>query len=93
MVNGFVAFRLFLTGVPSMMKIAVAPVSIIAFDIFCRRLCPGAPKRARAAAAIDCCCTGQLNMVLVLLFWDSTAVVVFYAMTVMSSLSAFDCII
>ena len=34
MVSGFVAICLFSTGVPSMMKIAVAPVSIIACDIF-----------------------------------------------------------
>ena len=34
MVSGFVAILLLLTGVPSMMKIAVAPVSIIACDIF-----------------------------------------------------------
>ena len=36
-----------------MMKIAVDPVSIIACNIFCRRSCPGAPKRARALAAND----------------------------------------
>ena len=93
MVSGFVEIRLFSTGVPCMMKIAVAPVSIIACDIFCRRSCPGAPKRARAVAVIHCCCTGRLNMVLVLLLWDSTAVVVLDAMTVISLLSTFDCII
>ncbi len=54
MVSGFVAIHLFSTGVPSMMKIAVAPVSIMACDNFCRLLCPGAPKRFRAVAAIVC---------------------------------------
>ena len=54
MVSGFVAIRLFSTGVTSMMKIAVAPVSIMACDNFCRLLCPGAPKRVRAVAAIVC---------------------------------------
>ena len=34
MVSGFFVIRLFLTGVPSMMKMAVAPVSIMAYDIF-----------------------------------------------------------
>jgi hypothetical protein len=37
-VSGFVAILLFATGVPSMMKMAVAPVSIIAWDILCRHL-------------------------------------------------------
>ena len=55
MVSGFVTIRLLSTGVLSMMKMAVAPVSIIACDIFCRRSCPGAPKGARAVAAIVCC--------------------------------------
>ena len=55
MVSSFVAIRLFSTGVPSMIKIAVAPVSMMACDNFCRLLCPGAPKRARAVAAIECC--------------------------------------
>ncbi len=55
MVSGFVAIRLFSTGVPSMIKIAVAPVSMMACDNFCRLLCPGAPNRARAVAAIKCC--------------------------------------
>ncbi len=54
MMSGFVAIRLFSTGAPSMMKIAVAPVSIMACDNFCRLLCPGAPKRFRAVAAIVC---------------------------------------
>jgi hypothetical protein len=54
-VIGFVAIRLLITGVPSMMKIAVAPVSMMACDNFCRLLCPGAPKRSRAVAAIVCC--------------------------------------
>ena len=58
MVSGFVAIRLFSTGVPSMIKIAVAPVSMMACDNFCRLLCPGAPKRARAVAAIEIRCTG-----------------------------------
>ncbi len=53
-VIGFVAIRLLITGVPSMMKIAVAPVSRMAFDKFCRLLCPGAPKRSRAVAVIVC---------------------------------------
>ena len=34
MVSGFVPIRLFSTGLPSMMKMAVAPVSMIACDIF-----------------------------------------------------------
>ena len=34
MVSGFVAICLFSTGVPSMMKMAAAPVSMIACDIF-----------------------------------------------------------
>ena len=54
MVSGLVAIRLFSIGVPSMIKMAVAPVFIIACVIFCRHLCPGAPKRARAVAAIVC---------------------------------------
>ncbi len=53
MVSGFVAIRLFSTGVPSMIKIAVAPVSMIACDNFSRLECPGAPNSARAVAAID----------------------------------------
>ena len=55
MVSGFVAIRLFSTGVPSMIKIAVSPVSMMACDNFCRLLCPGAPNRARTVAAIECC--------------------------------------
>ena len=55
MVSGFVAIRSFSTGVPSMMKIAVAPVSMMACDNFFRLLCPGAPKRARAVAANERC--------------------------------------
>jgi hypothetical protein len=61
-VSGLAAARLFFTGVPSMMKIAVAPVSMIACDNFCRLLCPGSPKRARAVAAIVSRCTGWLGM-------------------------------
>ena len=57
-VSGFFATLLFATGVPSIMKIAVAPVSIMACDNFCRSLCPGAPKRERAVAAIVIRCTG-----------------------------------
>ena len=57
-VSGFVATCLFSTGVPSMMNIAVAPVSMMACENFCRLLCPGAPKRVRAVAAIDSRCTG-----------------------------------
>ena len=53
-VSGFVAIRLLITGVPSMMKIAVAPVSRMAFDKFFGLLCPRAPKRSRAVAAIVC---------------------------------------
>ena len=52
--SGFVAIRLFSTGMPSMMKMAVAPVSIIACATFCRQSCPGVPKRARAVATIVC---------------------------------------
>ena len=62
---------------PSMMKMAVAPVSIIACDNFCRLLCPGAPKRARAVAAIVFRETDWLGLALVILCWDVTDVVVF----------------
>ena len=55
MVSGFVAIRLFSTGVPSMIKIAVAPVYMMACDNCCRLLCPGASKRARAVAVNECC--------------------------------------
>ena len=82
--SGFVATRLFLTGVPSMMKIAVAPVSMIACDIFCRLLCPGAPKRARAVAAIVCCGPDWLGLALVFLLRDLTSVVILDVMTVIS---------
>ena len=51
MVSGFVAILLLSTGVPSMIKIAVAPVSMIACDNFCRLSCLGAPNSARAVAA------------------------------------------
>ena len=54
MVNGFVAIRLLSTGVPSMMKMAVAPVSAIACKISFRHLCPGAPKIVHAVAANFC---------------------------------------
>ena len=87
MVSGFVAIRLFSTGVPSMMKISVAPVSIIACDIFCRQSCPGTPKRARAVAAIVCHGTDWLGLALVLLRRDLTAVVVLDAMIVRLSSS------
>ena len=91
--SGFVAIRLFSTGVPSMMKMAVAPVSIIACDIFCRQSCPGAPKRAVEVAAIVCRGTDQMGLALVLLLWDVTAVVVLDAMTVILSLSTFSCVL
>ena len=55
MVSSLVAIRLLSTSVPSMIKIAVAPVSMMACVNFCRLLCPGAPNRARAVAAIECC--------------------------------------
>ena len=87
MVSGFVATRLFSTGLHSMRKIAVAPVSMIACDIFCRLLCPGAPKRARAVAAIVCRGTVWLGLTLLRLRRVLTALVVFDAMIVMSSSS------
>ena len=70
-----------------MMKIAVAPVSMIACDIFCRLLCPGATKRARAVAAIVCRGTDWLGLTLLLLRWVLIVLVVFDAMIVMSSSS------
>ena len=100
--SGSVAIRLLSTGVPSMMKIAVAHVSIIACDIFCRLSCPGAPKRARAVAANDCCFTARLGMISVFILrdltdvvvlQDFTAAVVLDAMTVISSSSTSVCII
>ena len=92
-VSGFVATCLFSTGVPSMMKIAVAPVSMMACDNFCRLLCPGAPKRARAVAAIESCRTGGLGMAMVLFVRYFTALVVFDAITVMSSSSTSSCVV
>ena len=92
-VSGFVATRLFSTGVPSMMKIAVAPVSMMACDNFVRLLCPGAPKRARAVAAIESCRTGGLGMAMVLFVRYFTALVVFDAITVMSSSSTSSCVV
>ena len=57
MVSGFVDIRLFLTGVPSMMKIDVAPVSAIASDAamaIALRYCGfSAPNISLAVAAID----------------------------------------
>ena len=85
MVSGFVATRLFSTGVPSMMKIAVSPVSMIACDIFCRLSCPGALKIARAVAAIVCRGTVFLGLTLLLLRRVLLALVVFDAMIVISS--------
>ncbi len=75
------------------MKIAVAPVSMIACDNFCRLLCLGAPKRARAVAAIECCCLEWLGMALEILILAFTALVVFDAMTVILSSSTSNCII
>ena len=91
--SGFVATCLFSTGVPSMMKIAVAPVSMIACDIFCRLLCPGAPKRARAVAAIVVCGTDWARLTLLLLRRVLTTLVVFDAMIVMSSSSTSICVL
>ena len=93
MVSGFVANRMFSTGVPSMMKIAVAPVSMIACDNFCRLSCPGAPKRARAVAAIVCRGPGWLCSTFLLLRRDATAVVVLDVMIVMSSSSTSICVL
>ena len=90
--SGFVVIRLFSTGVPSMMKMAVTPVSIIACDTFCRQLCLGAPKRARAVDAIVCRGTDRLGLALVFLFQDLTAVVVLDVMTVIPSSSTSVCI-
>jgi hypothetical protein len=92
-VSGFVATRLFSTGVPSMMKIAVAPVSMIACDIFCRLSCPGAPKRARAVAAIVCRGTVWMGLTLFLLRRVLTAFVVLDALIVMLSLSTSICVL
>ena len=89
--SGFVATRLFSTGVPSMMKIAVAPVSIMACDIFIRLLCPGAPKRARAVAAIEHCRAGGSGMAMLIFVRYCTELDVFDAMTVVSSSSTFSC--
>ena len=65
MVNGFVAIRFLSTGVPSKMKMAVTPVSTIACEISCRRLCPGAPNRVHAVAANVCRWTGWMDVVVV----------------------------
>ena len=93
MMSGFFATRLFSTGVPSMMKIAVAPVSMIACDIFCRLSCPGAPKRVSAVAAIVCRGTAWLGLTLLRLRWVLTALVVFEAMIVLSSSSTSVCVL
>ena len=93
MVRGLVAIRLFSTGVPSMIKMAVAPVSIIAWDNFCRHSCPGAPKRARAVAAIVCRGTYWLGLTLLLLCRDLTAVVVLDVIMVTSSSSTSSCVL
>jgi ABC-type polysaccharide/polyol phosphate export permease len=93
MVSGFVATRLFSTGVPSMMNIAVAPESMIACDNFCRLSCPGAPKRARAVAAIVSRGPGWLWLTLLRLHWDVTALVVLNAMIVILSLSTSICVL
>ena len=76
MVNGFVAICLLSAGVPSMIKIAVTPVSTIACKISCRRLCPGAPNRVRAVAANVCCWTGRMDVALVLFTCVQAAFVV-----------------
>ncbi len=81
--SGFVATRLFLTGVPSMMKIAVAPVSRMACDNFIRLVLPGAPKSARAVAANERCWSAGCGMALLLFARYFTALVVFDAITVM----------
>ena len=92
-VSGFVATRLFSTGMLSVMNIAVAPVSMIACVNFCRLLCPGAPKRARAVAAIVCRDSGWLGLALLVLRRVLTALVVFDAMIVMLSFSTFVCVL
>ena len=85
MVSSFVAIRLLSTGVPSMMKMAVAPVSTIACVISCRRLCPGAPNRVHAVAANVCRWTGQMDVALELCTCVQAALVVLDAIIVMSS--------
>ena len=93
MVSGFVAICLFFsTGMPSMMKMAVAPVSIIVCVIFCKHSCPGAPKRARAVAAIVRRGTDWLGLTLLLLCQDLTAVVVLDVIMVTSSSSTSRCV-
>jgi hypothetical protein len=58
MVSGCIAGHRFWTGVPSITKIEVAPISAIACDVaivIALRYCgKGAPNRCRAAAAIFC---------------------------------------
>ena len=92
MVSGLVAICLFSTGVPSMMKMAVAPVSIIACVIFCKHLCQGAPKNTHAVAAIVRRGTDWLGLKLLLLCRDLTAVVVLDVIMVTSSLSTSSCV-
>ena len=92
MVSGFVAIRFFSAGVPSMMKMAVAPVSIIACVIFCKHLCPGALKRARAVAAIVRRGTDWLGLPFLFLCRDLTAVVVLDVIMVTSSSSTSSCV-
>ena len=76
-----------------MMKTAVAPVSMIACDIFCRLLCPGATKRSRAVAAIVVCGTDWARLRLLLLRRVLTALVVFDAMIIMLSSSTSICVL
>ena len=91
--SGLVATRLLSTGVPSMMKIAVSPVSMIACVIFCRLSCPGAPKRLRAVAAIVFRGTVWARLPLLLLRQLLNAFVVFDALIVMSSSSTYICVL
>ena len=87
MVSGVVEIRLLSTGVPSMMKMAVAPVSTIACKISFGRLCPGAPKRVRAVAANVCCWTGWLDVAVVFFTRVQASSVVFDIIIVMALLS------
>ena len=93
MVSGFVAIRLLSTGVPSMMKMAITPVSTIACVINCRRLCPGAPNRARAVAAIVCRWTFWMGVVSVFLPQLQSVVVVLDVILVISLSSTSFCIL
>ena len=76
MVNGFVATRLLSTGIPSMMKIAVAPVSRMTIDSAVSSFCGVVPNSVRAAVARDCGRTGWCVLFDVTIVTSSSSIVV-----------------